>query len=362
MLRPAPSGIVADRLARVREALVKHKLDAYLVWNRNDQYWLTCFTGEDGGVLVTNASVTLITDGRFGQNADEEAPWAKKVLRVKRGPESVAKVLKASKARRIGFDPNHVSVALYTALSKLLRPAKLVGIPRLVGEMRQVKSVEEVTAIREAIRIAQEAFTTVRPEIRFGRSELDIAAKLTYEMNRLGARESAFSPIVAAGPNAALPHYASGKREIGRDDFVLIDWGARPGWYVSDLTRMVPTGSIPPELRKAYEVVREAHDAAISALRPRAKAADIDRVARKVITKAGLGDRFTHALGHGIGLDVHEAPRLGRGSEDVLVPGMVVTIEPGVYLPGIGGVRIESDVLITDSGCEVLSSLPVDEL
>lgn len=362
MPKPVPSGPIAERLARVREALAGHRLDAYLVWNRNDQFWLTGFTGEDGGVLVTPTSVTLLTDGRFGQTADEEAPWARKVLRVKRGPESVAKVLKASRSRRIGFDPAHMSVAVFTAVSKLIRPAKLAAVPRLVGEMRQIKSQEEVTAIREAVRIAQDAFNAIRPEIRFGRSELEIAARLTYEMQRLGARETAFAPIVAAGPNAALPHYASGKREIGRDEFVLIDWGARPGWYVSDLTRMVPTGSIPPDLRKAYQAVRQAHDAAIGAIQPRARAAAIDRVARNVISEAGLGERFTHALGHGIGLDVHEAPRLGRGSEDVLLPGMVVTIEPGVYLPGVGGVRIESDVLITDSGCEVLSSLPVDEL
>lgn len=355
---PAPAAEISSRLQRVRDEMQRRKLDGYLVVDRMDQFWLTGFTGEDGGVLVTPRAVVLLTDGRFDQTADLEAPWARKVVRKQRGPDSIAKVVRAHKVRRLGFEPAHVRVAQYAELNKLIRPGRLAAASGLILELRRCKDAREVAAIREAIRVAQEAFADLQQWVRPGMKEREVAARLSYEMRCRGAQGDAFEPIVAVGANGSLPHYEPGDAVVNERQGLLVDWGCRRGWYVSDLTRMVWPGSIPPELRKAYAAAVEAHDRAIEAVRPGASAEAIDRVARNVIRKAGFDKQFNHALGHGIGLDVHEAPRLGKRSKDVLKAGMVVTIEPGIYLPGVGGVRVEDDVLVTDSGHEVLSSLP----
>lgn len=353
---PIPA-LCAERLSRLRGEMARLKLDGYLVLDRKDQYWLTGFSGEDGGVLVSPTTVTLLTDGRFDQTADIEAPWARKILRKTRTPEVTARILKRSRLGRIGFDPGHMNVATHAVISRLIRPARLVSASGLILGMRKRKSAEELQGIRRAIRIAEDAFQAVQPQIRPGQTESEIAAALVFEMLKRGATEPSFPTIVAAGANASLPHYSPTDRKLGPGEPLLIDWGARAGWYVSDLTRMVWTGSIPRELGSIYGVVREAHDQAIAVIKPGMKAVAVDRVARGVIEKAGYGPRFNHALGHGIGLDVHEAPRLGIASKDVLEAGMVVTVEPGIYLPGLGGVRIEDDVLVTENGHQVLTSL-----
>ncbi len=352
---PAP---YADRIARFRAALAEHRIDGFLVVDRMDQIWLTGFTGEDGGVLVTANSVVLLTDGRFITTAAHEAPWARTVIRVVRGPEATAKELKREKITKLGFEPLHMNVAVFSSLAKLARPAKLIATSGLISGMRQSKTPSEVAAVRKAIAIAEQAFREMSDWLRPGLTEREVAARLVFEMQKLGAQAASFAPIVAVGPNGALPHYEAGDAVVRRDQGLLIDWGARADWYVSDLTRMVWLGSIPPKLKPVLRAVRAAHDAAIEAVRPGVRAEDVDRVARSIIRKAGFDKQFNHGLGHGIGLNVHEAPRLARRSQDVLRPGMIVTIEPGVYLPGVGGVRLEDDVLVTETGYEVLSTLP----
>ncbi len=348
----------ADRLRRVRESLGARKLDGYLVVSRMDQFWLTGFTGEDGAALITPSRVTLLTDGRFDETADREAPWATKVVRTQRGPDSIAAPILRHKLRRVGFDPGDMNVALYTALARLIRPGKLAPVSGIVRDLRVCKDAGEVEAIRRAIRIAEDAFSEIRPLVRPGISESDLSARLSFAMKQRGASGDAFSPIVAFGANGSLPHYETGDARLREGEGVLVDWGCRAGWYVSDLTRMIWPSSIPPRLRGAYDAVVAAHDRAIEAIRPGVSAESVDRVARDVIRKAGYDKQFTHSLGHGIGLDVHEAPRVGKRAADPLRPGMVVTVEPGVYLPGVGGVRVEDDVLVTETGFEVLSSLP----
>lgn len=350
---------IAERLARFRAAMAAKKLDGYLIQDRMDQYWLTGFTGESGQVLVTQSAVTLLTDGRFDETADIEAPWARKVLRKKRSPEETVKEIKRAKLGKVGYEPAHMSVAWFADVTKKLKPAKLVAAGGVINEMRQIKDVGEVDAIRKAIHIAERAFKDLQGWLRPGMTEQYVAGRLVFEMKQLGAQTAAFEPIVATGASASLPHYESGEKPIATDTCLLIDWGARAGWYVSDLTRTIWPGSIPAKLGKVYEVVRAAHDRAIEAVKPGVKASTVDKVAREVIRKAGFGKQFTHSLGHGIGLAVHESPRLGMKSDDVLKPGMVVTIEPGIYLPGLGGVRLEDDVLVTASGAETLSSLPL---
>ncbi len=352
---PAPYG---ERVARLRAEMGRRKLDGYLVQNRMDQYWLTGFTGEDGFVLATARAVVLLTDGRFDETADLQTPWARKVLRKIRTPERTAELIKRYKLKRLGFDPGHLNVAEFASLRKHLKPTQLASASSVILDMRLQKDESEVAAIRRAIRVAERAFAKVAKWIRPGMTERQISARLGYEMQCLGAQEVPFPTIVAAGPNASLPHCEPGNTVVKKNEGILIDWGARVDWYVSDLTRMVWPAGTPREMARIQRVVKDAHDQAIAFVRPGVKASAVDRVARRVIQKAGYGRHFNHALGHGIGLDVHEAPRVGKESDVLLKPGMVITIEPGIYVPGKGGVRLEDDVLVTETGHQVLSKSP----
>ena len=351
---PAP---YRDRVNRLRDVLQRQKLDGYLVQNRMDQFWLTGFTGEDGFVLVTDKHVVLLTDGRFDESADLECPWATKVLRKVRTPERTAQELRKYKLSRVGFDPGHFTVAEHEGLRKSGKPIKLVALSGAILDMRLIKDEGEIAAICKAIQVAEKAFTKIKAWIKPGFTESKIAARLAYEMQCLGAQEVSFPSIVAVGANASLPHYEPGNGVVKKDEGILLDWGARVNWYVSDLTRTIWPGRIPPLMAKIRKIVHEAHDEAIAAVKPGKTSHQIDGVARRIITKAGYGPQFGHALGHGMGLDVHEAPRVGKGTETVLKPGMVITIEPGIYIPGKGGVRLEDDVLVTETGCKVLSTL-----
>jgi Xaa-Pro aminopeptidase len=222
-----------------------------------------------------------------------------------------------------------------------------------------VKDREEIGAIRAAIDCAERAFTMARAGLRLDDTEKDLADQIEAAQRRLGASGSSFPPIVAVGAHAALPHYRpGGVTRIGDSDFVLVDWGASRAGYKSDLTRVVVTGKVSPKFTNVYQSVLRAQALAIAAIRPGAKAGDVDALARSVLDEAGLGSYFDHGLGHGIGLEIHESPRLRKDAETVLRPGMVVTVEPGVYLPGWGGVRIEDDVLVTPDGHEVLTHVP----
>lgn len=358
--RPLPPEPYAARLAQVRDELARRKVDGYLIVDRMEQYWLTGFTGEDGGVLVTPREVVLLTDGRFDQAADLEAPFATKVVRKKRTPDVTAREVRRRRIGRLGFDPAHLNVRDFAALRKELAGGRLVPVSDVIAAMRQCKDAGEVERIRKAIRVAEQAFRDLCGWLKPGMTEREVAARLVYDMNRMGASGPAFEPIVAVGATGSLPHYEPGDRAVTREEGVLIDWGARVDWYVSDLTRVVWPGRVPPQLATVYEVVRDAEQAAIAAVRPGVRAAAIDRIARSHIERAGFGKLFNHSVGHGIGLNVHEAPAMRKQSDTRLSPGMVVTVEPGVYIRGVGGVRIEDDVLVTETGHEVLSTLASD--
>ena len=350
----------AERLATIRAAFSKANIDALLIQNRRDQYYLTGFSGEDGYVLITPRQVVLLTDSRFDETADLEAPFAKKVLRKRRSATETAKLIRRHKLSTVGYDPRIMSVFDFTTLKKEVDGVKLKPVSGLCEKMRLIKSESELDTIREAVRVAEQAFKATLKFIKPGRSEAEIAAKLVYEMQRRGASGPGFAPIVAAGENSSLPHYEPGDRKINANEGLLIDWGAQVDWYTSDLTRMVWIGRIPPRIKKVCGIVREALAAGIAAVQPGELGSSADTAARNVIKKAGFGKQFGHSLGHGIGLQVHEGPRLAKTSEDVLTPGMVVTVEPGIYLPGVGGVRLEEDVLVTESGHSVLSTLPLE--
>lgn len=358
--RRQPPKPYSMRIKNLREEMSRRKLDAYLVPDRMDQYWLTGFTGEDGGVLLTQRSVVLLTDGRFDEAADREAPYARKVLRKKRGPEATVKELKRLKVQRLGFDPAQMTVSDYTVLKKLGSPTKLVPAGGLITPLRAIKDAGEVRTMRKAIDVAEKAFKSVLRWLKPGLTERAVAARLVYEMQKRGAQGETFPSIVSFGPSSSLPHAVPGDRKLQEDQVLLFDWGAQVDWYGSDITRVAWLGSLPARLRKIFDIVRDAHDRGIEAVKPGVKAHDVDRAARRVIEKAGYGKLFNHALGHGLGLVAHEIPRIGKGTQTVLEPGMVITIEPGIYVPGLGGIRLEDDVLVTSSGCEVLSTLPIE--
>ncbi len=340
--------------------MAKGRLSAYLITNRIDQIYLTGFTGEDGAAVVTADRVYLITDGRFDEQADREAPWAKKIIRSKGISDELTKLRKRLRWKRVGFQADCLTVAQLSAFRKALKPARLVRAKPIVNDLRLCKDDHELRTTRRAIEVAQDAFRATCRAIRVGMTEREIAARLEYEMQRRGASGPAFPTIVAEGANAALPHARPGDRRIRPGSAILLDWGALVDHYRSDLTRVVFVRRIPARFRRMYAAVLEAQRRAIAAVRPGTTTRAVDRAARSYLKSVGFGKAFTHSTGHGLGLDVHEAPSLGRRNPVTLKPGMVVTIEPGVYVRGIGGVRIEDDVQVTRDGAKVLSSLSAD--
>ncbi|UCC31366.1 MAG: aminopeptidase P family protein [Phycisphaerales bacterium] len=354
---PRPSPVIADRLTRCRRQMKKRRVGAYLVTNPVDYFYLTGFTGEDSAVLIAPRQVHLITDGRFDESSKKECPWARKWMRKLLLNDEIAKACKELKLRSVAVQPDHMTLGDHAALDKLTKGTRLTKAPPIATTMRRAKSASELGAIGKALRVAEEAFLAMRRTIRVGQTEREIAARLEYEMKKRGASGPSFPTICAVGANAALPHAVPGSSKVKKGSAILFDWGARVGGYCSDLTRMVFVGSIPRKLREVYGIVLEAQRRATADIRPGKRMCDVDAIARNFIADAGYGEAFNHGLGHGLGLDVHEAPSLSWRSKEKLEAGMVVTVEPGIYLPGVGGVRIEDDVFVTATGRRVLSRL-----
>lgn len=352
-----PPAIIAQRLSQCRRQMKKHRINAYLLTSPTDYFYLTGFTGEDSAVLVTPREIHLITDRRFEQSGETECPWARAWMRKGLLNDEIVKVCKALKLRSLAVQADYLSVADHATLRKMNKSTRLVTAPAIPSDLRRCKSPAELAVMRKAIRIAEEAFLATTRSIRFGQTELELAARLEFEMKMRGAAGASFPTICAEGPNAALPHAQPGLRRVKRGSAILLDWGARVGGYCSDLTRVVFIGSMPRKLSAVYGIVLEAQKRAIGAIRPGRRMCDIDAVARDYISNAGFGEAFSHGLGHGLGLNVHEAPSLSWRSKEKLQAGMVVTVEPGIYLPNVGGIRIEDDVLVTRTGRRVLSRL-----
>jgi len=342
-------------------AAERARLQAFLVSAPRDVAYLSGFGGEDSWLLLGEGWACLLTDGRFAEQAAGECPGLEVYVRSGPMPAAVATVLRGRRVRSVGFQAHHLTVAARDGLAEALGGRRLRPVAGVVAELRLVKDAGEVRRIRRAVGAAERAFRGLiagGADALAGRTEADLAAELDGRMRQAGASGPAFETIVAAGPHASRPHHVPGGRRVRRGEAVLIDWGARVDGYVSDLTRVVFVHRIPPALAEVYDVVRRSQRAGIAAVRPRARCRSIDAAARDVIERAGHGERFVHGLGHGIGLDVHEGPGLHRRNDRPMRSGMVVTVEPGVYLPGVGGVRIEDDVLVTGRGGRRLSSLP----
>lgn len=336
-------------------------VQAFLVTKVEDVSYLSGFTGDDSFLLVLDGCACLLTDGRYGEQAASECPGVE--VLVRKGPmtDAIAQTLKSHPAKAMAIQADHMTVRLQELVAKALPKVKLVSSTGVPSTQRQVKDDGEVALIRKAIQAAQDAFKAMLAQGKkafVGRTERQVAAELDYHMRLAGADKSAFDTIVAVGPHASLPHYRPGDTVIENNQVLLIDWGAFVGGYCSDLTRVVLIGKIPPKLAEVYEVVRRAQEQGIAAVKAGASVKAVDGAARKVITDAGYGQQFVHSLGHGIGRQIHEMPALSQQVKARLKRGMVVTVEPGIYLPGVGGVRIEDDVLVGPDGPVRLSSLP----
>ncbi|HMF15434.1 MAG TPA: Xaa-Pro peptidase family protein [Gemmataceae bacterium] len=355
-----------DYPARRRQSIVAglggQGPDALLVRSEVNVTYLTGFSGDGSSLLLTPDRAVLVSDSRFTEQIAEECPGLDAAIRPPTKPllGFLTEAIQALGVRSIGFESDHVTVTEFEAWRHALPALEWKPDCNRVESLRAVKDASEIAAIREAISIAERAYTVFRALLRPDDCEKDLHDALDGYIRRAGGRCSSFPPIVAVGARAALPHAPPSARRIADSDLVLVDWGARGRFYKSDLTRVLATRTISPKLEEVYGVVLRAQAAAIRAVRPGAVAKDVDAEARAVIAQAGFGDFFGHGVGHGLGLEVHEAPSLRPTSEAVLQPGNVVTIEPGIYLPGWGGVRIEDDMLVTPDGCEVLTTVPKD--
>jgi len=353
----------ATRRRRVAKLAAEQKVDAMLISKHEDVGYFCGFTGEDATLLIGPGWAVLISDGRFGQQAPRECPDIEVVIRKKGMAEEIKKSLQGRKVRRLGLQGGDLTAATVEAHTKVLGQRRVKTLTNVVSPLRACKDEGEIRQIRKAASIAQKAFlrlTSRGPKAFVGRSEREVAAELEYLMRLEGADAPAFETILAAGPHACDCHYKPDSTKIRAGQSVLIDWGARIGGYCSDLTRTVFTGKIPPKIGEIYPIVRDAQTAGINALKPGTSLKTPDAAARKVIVDAGFGERFVHGLGHGLGREVHEAPGLGTKGPGRLRSGMVVTVEPGIYLPGVGGVRIEDDILVTPDGPKRLSTLTTD--
>lgn len=357
------------RRDRLRARLAQDGLDAYLVSGVANVTYLTGFKGEASHLLVSKHRDILVSDARFTEQIKAECPGLETIIRppTKKNLDMVAEAVRSIKALSIGFESQVLTVFDFESIKELLPECSWLATRDRVESQRMVKDPLEIEAIKAAIQMAQDAFINLNKLILPSHTEKNVADELERLMRSMGAQNAAFPIIVAAGANAALPHAIPSQHCIGNENLLLVDWGANsPSGYKSDLTRVLDTHAFgkkaglsgsKDKLLEIYSVVLRAQKAAFETIKPGVKALDVDRAARQLIADAGFGDYFGHGLGHGIGLQIHEAPWFRPGSDTILEPGMVFTLEPGIYLPGWGGVRIEDNILVTSSGAQYLTGI-----
>ncbi|WP_337906531.1 Xaa-Pro peptidase family protein [Pelovirga terrestris] len=349
---------MSDSHAFVQQLLVTEQLDAVLVVSRCDLRYLCGFSGSDGVLLCLADSSVFLTDSRYQEQARQQVV-ADEIRCYKSKFQGLADLIDEQHVQRIGFDAGNVTVAQFDELKRLCPVAtSFIPLTKRWESLRAIKKPAELAHLKQAADLNRKAFDAVLPLIRVGVKEREIALELEFALKKLGGETNAFDFIVASGVRGALPHGVASDKELCAGELVTIDFGTRYQGYHSDETVTVAVGEVDGNLRQMFYIVLEAHDCAIAAARSGIRACDLDAVARDLIVSKGFGEFFGHGLGHGVGLDVHEYPPLTTRNEDSLFAGMVVTIEPGIYLPGVGGVRIEDTIVITETGCECLTSIP----
>jgi Xaa-Pro aminopeptidase len=348
------------RQKKLQDHLATTRFDGLLVSHLPNIRYLCGFTGSAGLLLVEQGGSVFFTDVRYDIQAHAEVKGAKLVI-ARKAPlaalgDFLAKPRKRPHGVTIGLESEHFTISERKRLSQLVPlRVRLKGAPPIVERFRMVKDAREIALIKDAVALGAKIFDRGLEVLRSGVKEVEVAAEMELAARRAGAEEMSFPTIIAAGKRSALPHGRASTQPIPSGAFVVCDFGVILSGYCSDQTRTVWVGSVPHDARRSYEAVREAQQVAIEAVRPGIAVGEVDAAARKVLKKAGLGRYFTHSTGHGVGLEIHESPRVAAGQTEVLSPGMVITIEPGVYFPGKWGVRIEDMVAVTAGGCEILT-------
>jgi len=364
MLKTLPPMDVAGRIPRVRDRFETAGVDGLLVTRLPNVRYLTGFTGSAGMLLVTATDALLVTDGRYKDQSAEQLSASGAAARVGVGTTETKQsdILRdaASGVGRLGLEAHGVSWAQQRTFGEWFPGAELVPTEHLVEDFRMVKDPGEVARVQAACAIADDALADVLPMLRDAPSERDFALRLEFAMRERGASGVSFDAIVASGPNGAKPHARPSDRRIAPHELVVIDFGCIVDGYCSDMTRTVSVGDPGPDARRLWDTVLLSQEAGRNAVAVGVECAAVDRACRDVIDDAGWGDAFVHGTGHGVGLEIHEDPRVAATSSGTLAPGHVVTVEPGVYLPGVGGVRIEDTVVVTVDGPVALTEFPKD--
>ena len=344
----------------ISSGLAAHKIDAVLVSFGPNLRYLSGFTGSNGALLALPDRTILFTDPRYTIQSHQESTCE---IKISKRPitEDILAAIAKRKIKRIGFEPGRMSFEVHDKLkSKLPMRSSLVPVAGWIEELRRVKSPGEIARIRRSVETNSRAFEQAARRVKPGVREHDLAAELDYQLRRLGAEKNSFETIVAAGVRSALPHAQPTTARIDRGDLVVVDMGAIQDGYCSDMTRMLFLGSPNAKVKRTYRAVLDAQLAAINTVRAGVSSIRVDAAARNVLKSYGLDRAFVHSTGHGLGLEIHEQPRIARRDKCRLEAGMAITIEPGVYLEGFGGIRIEDTVVVTDTGCEVLTPTSKD--
>ncbi|MEK5332373.1 M24 family metallopeptidase [Lysinibacillus sp. FSL W8-0992] len=342
------------KLQKLRKTLQEQNIDGILITNGYNRRYMTGFTGTAGVAIVSQNEAVFITDFRYTEQAAAQIKDFRIVQHEVTLLEEIATQVKAMGIKSLGFEKDTVSFGTYELYKSVIQ-ADLVPVSGLIEKIRLIKTEQEINIIKVACEIADHAFTHILDFIKPGKTELEVSNELEFFMRQQGATQSSFDTIVASGLRSALPHGVATNKVIEKGDFVTLDFGALYNGYISDITRTVAVGEPSEKLVEMYNTVLASQLLSLEKVGPGLTGIQADAIARDYLTEKGYGEAFGHSLGHGIGLEVHEGPGLSKRSETVLEPGMAVTIEPGVYVPGVGGVRIEDDILITESGNELLT-------
>lgn len=342
------------KLQKLRQALQQADLPALLVTSAYSRRYLTGFTGTAGVAVITADEAFFITDFRYTEQANDQIEGYEIIEQKTTLIEAVAQLVEDKQLTKLGFEQDAMTYAEYDRYANALK-AELVPTSGLVEKIRLIKTEDELTIIKQACKIADDAYEHILTFIKPGMTELEVSNELEFFMRKQGATSSSFDIIVASGTRSALPHGVATDKVIESGDFVTLDFGAYYNGYVSDVTRTLAVGEPSDKLKEIYQVVLDSQLLALEKIKPGMTGKEADAISRDYIASKGYGEAFGHSLGHGIGLEVHEGPGLSSRSDVVLEPGMVITIEPGIYLPGIGGVRIEDDALVTETGVEKLT-------
>ena len=341
---------------KLYQKIEEEGFDGAIFLDEVSQHWLTGFASTDGVVLVTETETLLITDSRYIEAAQKEVNAdVRAVLYEQSLLETVEKYAARQGLKTLCYDGGKLTVSQLKRLEKAFEGMELVDLPGVCEKLRQVKTPAEIANIRAAQQITDAAFSHICKVLRSGMTELEVAAELEYFMRKSGADGLAFETIAVSGPKSSLPHGVPGNVVLTENAFLTMDFGARYNGYCSDMTRTVVLGKADEEMKKIYDIVLKAQKAAIAAIRPGVCGKEVDAAARDIITAAGYGECFGHSTGHSLGLEIHEEPRSSARSTDIFVPGQLMTAEPGIYLEGKYGVRIEDLILVTENGCEDLT-------